>query len=115
MRLPARLVLEKHGYSVLCARNGEEAVEVFKEHKDKIDLVIMDLLMPKLGGRQAWRRISKLRPATNVIFISGYNVETAGKAPAKSEAVLLSKPFSMMQLLKSVRALLDQPPAAANA
>ena len=109
VRLPAKSVLEEYGYKVLCASDGDEAFELFKQHADEIDLVIMDLIMPKSGGKHVWQRMKKIRSDLKVIFISGYKATTARKDSASlPDAPFLSKPFSLIELARKVRTLLDE-------
>lgn len=108
VRIPAKLVLEDYGYTVLCASNGDEAIELFLQHAGEIDLVIMDLIMPSAGGRAVWETIAQIRPEVKVLFISGYTVATVHKdfTPPKDKP-LLAKPFSLFHLASKVRELLD--------
>ncbi len=64
-------ILERAGYTVLTATDGEEALRVFEEHADKIDLVLLDVIMPKLGGKAVFERVREKRPRVRVLFSSG--------------------------------------------
>jgi PAS domain S-box-containing protein len=98
--------LEALGYTVLSAQDGEEAVETFRQYNDKVDLLILDVVMPRLRGPDAYRRISALRPGVPVIFCTGYDPASA-TVTAISGHPVLQKPFSTRDLARAVRTLLD--------
>jgi signal transduction histidine kinase len=99
--------LQKHGYTLHTANDGEEALELIAR-LDKIDLVVSDAVMPKLGGRALFEAVTKERPELPFLFCSGF---PAGTIPADfldaPHRDLLSKPFSEEALLEKVRQLLD--------
>lgn len=104
-----RSVLEELGYSVLTARDGKEAVEVFAANRDKVDLIILDAVMPKLSGSKARRAIRALRADVPVLFITGYSEEIARLTSAESTTVhILRKPFGRAELGRKVREVLDE-------
>lgn len=101
-------VLRRAGYTVLTASNGEEAVDVFNEHRDEIDLAVLDVVMPKMGGHAAYLRIMGLSPDLRVIFASGYaqdGVHTDFILNAGLD--LIEKPYSPADLLSMVRRAMD--------
>ena len=101
--------LESNGYTILKAFNGAEAVEVFKNHRDEIDLVILDAIMPKMTGKQAWEEIRELRPDVKACFISGYTNEImGGKIAVDFSLPFISKPVMPATLMKRVREILDE-------
>jgi PAS domain S-box-containing protein len=102
--------LRRFGYTVLVAHDGEEAVEMFLAARDEIALVVLDAIMPKLGGRQAFARMRELSPDLRAIFISGYAPEAPGIAEllAVGRVALLRKPFLAVDLGTQIRAVLDQ-------
>ena len=103
-------VLKKGGYKVLVAVDGEEAVEVFNEHADEVDLVMLDLVMPRLGGREAGEKIRKIKNQVRILFASGYDPASVGSEIRALEGTdLLMKPFGIPELLGKVRELLDRP------
>jgi PAS domain S-box-containing protein len=107
--------LEGYGYKVIEACDGLEAIEKFKEHKDAIDLLIFDVIMPKLNGKESFDRIKKMNPAIKVIFTSGYTEDILDKKLVMEEGVnFLSKPVSPKELFARVRATLDDKMAAMN-
>jgi len=99
-------MLSRAGYAVLQASNGEKAVEMFTEHADHVDLVLLDVVMPVLDGWRAYQRILELRPAVKVIFTTGYAANVLPPDFAARGARLLSKPYKRQDLLAEVRALL---------
>jgi two-component system, cell cycle sensor histidine kinase and response regulator CckA len=105
--------LARHGYRLIEASNGEEALKAAAEHPGAIHLLITDVIMPKMGGVELARRFKTSRPETPVLFISGYTNEAldGGDAPVN----LLLKPFGNEALLRNVRELLDGAGVAARA
>jgi len=102
-------VLEKGGYKVLVAVDGEEAVEVFNKHADEVDLVMLDLVMPRLGGREAGEQIRMVKNKVHILFASGYDPTSVGREISDLDGVdILMKPFGIPELLGKVRELLDQ-------
>ncbi|MEI8207356.1 MAG: PAS domain S-box protein, partial [Kiritimatiellales bacterium] len=101
-------VLSGAGYTVLTAKDGKEAVRVFEEHADEIDLVIMDVVMPLKGGKEAMDEILKKHPAMRYFFVSGYS-PNAGHAGFVKEKGLhfLSKPYQNKALLQKIRDVLE--------
>jgi CheY-like chemotaxis protein len=97
VRRLACMQLEQAGYEVREAADGAEAIEVFKQHVDTIGLVILDVVMPGVGGQAAAVEIRKIRSGVPLFFISGYSPEVAGfdALPEK----LLKKPFKAIELL----------------
>ncbi|MEX0781781.1 MAG: ATP-binding protein [Dehalococcoidia bacterium] len=104
----AARILERGGYTVLKATNGEEALQVETAHSGRIDLLISDVVMPGMLGQEAARRLHASRPELKVLFTSGYaNSVTGVSAMVEEGAALLEKPFSAQSLLSAVRQLLD--------
>jgi|WetSurMetagenome_2_1015567.scaffolds.fasta_scaffold00035_12 signal transduction histidine kinase/ActR/RegA family two-component response regulator len=101
--------LEAAGYRVIAAADGEDAVNRFLEHKDKIQLVILDVIMPRKSGMEAYIEIRKSLPDIRALFISGYTAEKFAKRSINiDESELLVKPISPGALLKKVREILDR-------
>ncbi|GAV20553.1 two-component system, sporulation sensor kinase E [Mariprofundus micogutta] len=90
-----REVLESLGYQVLTASDGDQAVEAFKQHADKLDLVILDVVMPRMGGIEASQCMRLINPQVKIIFSTGYDKDNDGKL--KNETVL-SKPYMIEDL-----------------
>ena len=103
------LVLEQMGYTVIIANDGEEAVTKFMENKDRIQLLLFDIIMPKKNGREAYEEIKKTKPDIPVLFASGYSPDMLRvKALVDEEVPLVYKPISPQGLLKKVREVLDR-------
>ncbi len=101
-------VLKRAGYSVIAARDGEDAVIKFKAKMDDISLVLSDVVMPKKNGKEILEEIKKLRPGIRAIFISGYSKEFIDKKVCNEEGTdFLTKPFLKTDLLQKVREALD--------
>lgn len=110
VRALARRMLESQGYHVLEARSGHEALEISQAYHGYIDLLITDVIMPGIGGRQLAQELAKLRPATRVLFISGYTDSTMiEQAEIDGNSAFLQKPFSHESLTNKVRQVLDDP------
>jgi PAS domain S-box-containing protein len=105
-----RRLLEDRGYTVLTAPDGEEALSLVQERQLPIALLLTDVVMPKLGGRDLAKRLLALRPETRVLFMSGYTagaVSHQGILPVGT--LILEKPFNGAKLARAVRDALDRP------
>jgi PAS domain S-box-containing protein len=103
-----KVVLDRFGYKVIEAVDGEEAITKFKENKDKIDLAILDVVMPKKDGKMAHEEIKNVRPEIKAIFLSGYRTDIIDKKGVLEEGVnFIQKPISPNELLRKVREVLD--------
>ena len=108
VRVLNRAVLETFGYRVLEAMDGEEAVAQFVRHRDEIDLVVMDVVMPRKNGREAYGEIIKVRPDVRVLFMSGYTSDIVEEKGIIAEGVnFIPKPVNPLDMLKKIRELLD--------
>jgi signal transduction histidine kinase/ActR/RegA family two-component response regulator len=104
----SRTALESFGYRVIEAVDGEDALRRFEEHKDDVELLLLDVIMPKKNGREVYNEIKKMRPGIKVIFSSGYTGEIlADKGIIKEKMSFISKPMSPHELLSIVRETLD--------
>lgn len=106
-----KTVLEGNGYKVIEATDGEDAIKKFTEHKDEINLLIFDVVMPKKSGKDAYDTIRKVKPEVKTLFMSGYSEDIIHKRGFVIEKGLtyVSKPILPTELLKIVRELLDKP------
>jgi len=96
--------LEGLGYKVFVAENGRQAVELYEQHGREIDCVLLDLIMPEMGGIEAYRHLRQLNPQVRVVFASGYS--TGGSlTPEAREAAFLGKPYSLEGLSNALRKL----------
>jgi signal transduction histidine kinase/CheY-like chemotaxis protein len=102
-----RAILERQGYQVLLAQDGQEAVELYQREKGAIDLVILDLTMPRLSGREAFQQLVEIDPQVRVLFASGYSADFV---EAEQEQMLgfIGKPYRPDDLTETVRAVLDR-------
>ena len=101
-----QLVLEKHGYRVLMAANGNDAIDVAARHAGAIDLLLTDLVMPGMGGTELAKRFAALHPEAAILFMSAY-AQRAGME-IDSDASLIHKPFVSSVLLARVRRALAE-------
>jgi PAS domain S-box-containing protein len=101
--------LTRSGYTVLAAGDGAEALNLANRHDRPVDLLVTDMQMPKLGGRELVRLLARSTPRMKVLFISGYPRQGTRETGLEEAAVYLSKPFSMEQLVGKVREVLDRP------
>jgi DNA-binding response OmpR family regulator len=108
MRDMAEQILGALGYQLILARDGEEAVRKFAERAEEISLLLMDVVMPKLAGTEAYEKICAKRGGVPVIFTSGYSEQGAYLGSAlKAGATVLQKPYGARALARKVRELLD--------
>jgi PAS domain S-box-containing protein len=104
----ARLILRGVGYNVIEARDGPEALDIFAARHEQISLVIMDVVMPRMGGQQAMHEMRKLAPDMRLVFTSGYEYNGIHtKFVADQGLPFISKPYSTDVLCQRIRALLD--------
>jgi PAS domain S-box-containing protein len=102
-------ILEEMGYRVWVAQNGKQAVKVFKERKDAIDLVILDMIMPEMGGGEAYDRIKEEKPQAKVLLSSGYSIDgQASNILDRGCNGFIQKPFKMKELSVKIRQILDK-------
>lgn len=109
IRMLSERVLKELGYNVFVARNGEEALDLFKQNTD-IDLAVLDVVMPRKGGKEAFEAMHKINPKLKVIFMSGYSANAIHVSYVLSpEVPFLPKPFGPNSLARKVREVLDTP------
>ena len=109
VRKLAGRILQSCGYIVLEARDGRDGISVSEAHQGKIDLLVSDVVMPELGGREMAERILTTRPDIKVLFMSGHTQDVILKEGIKAGAAFLQKPFAPSELAEKVRAILDSP------
>jgi two-component system, cell cycle sensor histidine kinase and response regulator CckA len=101
-------MLERHVLHVLAAADGRQAVEIFGDHADAIDAVLLDHGMPDLTGEQAAREIHRIRPEVPILLSSGYTrEEAAGHFAAEHLAGFIQKPFDVRTLLEALDAVMQ--------
>jgi CheY-like chemotaxis protein len=102
--------LRSFGYSVLPATTPDRALELLAQHAGELALLLTDVVMPKMGGRELAARVTQLAPQAKVLFMSGHTTDDAlQRGVIDRTARLLQKPFSSQELARRVREVLDQP------
>ncbi|GFO57036.1 hypothetical protein GMSM_40430 [Geomonas sp. Red276] len=101
-------VLRNHGYETILAEDGEDAVAKFKDNQERIGLIIMDVIMPKKNGKEAFEEIQRISPATRALFSSGYTADfIEDRGVSENGIELIMKPVQPTDLLRRVREMLD--------
>lgn len=102
-----REILETLGYKVLIAQSGEQALGIYESHHEKIDLIILDFVMPGMDGEETFTALKAINPELRVLIISGYSVhERVRDLLAKGCRGFLQKPFRMSDLASKVREII---------
>ena len=111
LRYLARQFLEKQGYRVIEAADGVAAMQIAVAHEEVIHLLLTDVIMPGMNGRELSQRISEIRPNVKVLYMSGYTENVIGRNGMLDAGVrLLQKPFTLRDLKSKVREVLDSTP-----
>ena len=107
VRKTAASMLISNGYKVIEATSGEEAIELFKKHKATVDMILTDVVMTGMNGRELAGRIGSISPSTRFLYISGYTENViANRAVLEPGIDFLQKPFSTKSLLTKVADIL---------
>ena len=110
VRFVTSRALRHAGYQVLEARDGESALRTAEAHDGVIDLLVTDVVMPGLGGRQVAEKLLQKRPEMRVLYLSGYTGEAVVRQGVlQDEVSFLQKPFTPVGLAQKVREVLDAP------
>src|SRR5579875_3418458 len=108
-------VLQSYGYTVILARDGIEGLELFKQHVASIALVITDLMMPRMKGRELYDHVHRFSPTTGFLFVSGYRADQLDQGLAMEKKVqFLEKPFDLDRLMAAVHRALTRDGGAAE-
>ena len=108
VRKSNREILETFGYTVIEATDGEDASEKFARHKDQIDILILDVIMPKKSGKEVYDIVKKIRPDMKVLFTSGYTADIITQKGILEEKLhFIAKPVSPRELLTKMREVLS--------
>jgi signal transduction histidine kinase/CheY-like chemotaxis protein len=103
-----RMVFTDNGYQVLTAGDGDEALAEFRKHPADIDLLVIDVIMPKKNGRDLYEEVRRIRPGIKVLFTSGYTDNIVHKQGLLDEGIhFVTKPVELAAMLKRVRDILD--------
>lgn len=101
-------MLEKMSHKVFAASSGKEAIEVFKEERDHIDLVVLDMIMPEMGGKETFERIREINPDVKILISSGYSLgDNTAEILGQGGSGFIQKPFTMMELAQKIKVLFD--------
>lgn len=102
-------LLEVLGHEVLTAGGGKEAVEIYKKKGDKIDLVLLDMVMPNMGGGETYDRIKEINPRARILLSSGYSIDGEVREILKRGCDgFIQKPYTIKELSKKIREILDK-------
>jgi CheY-like chemotaxis protein len=108
VRKLSRRILERAGFEVLAARDGEQALQMAAAEELPIDLVLTDMVMPRMSGKQLAKELNRIRPGTRILFMSGYTGESLEERGDLTKTdVVLEKPFSPAELVDAVRDRLE--------
>ena len=109
LRKLSRIVLESYGYSVITAEDGEDAITKFMENREKIQLVILDMIMPKKNGKEVSEALRKVSPRIKILFVSGYTMNIIkNRELTEAGFDFIHKPVRPQDLLRKVREVLDK-------
>ncbi len=109
VRAVTRLALEKMGCRVITASDGVEGVDTFKEHWEELDLVILDLTMPRLSGEEVFAQLRRVKPEVRVLLSSGYNeAETTNRFAGKGLAGFIQKPYTPSELRRKLQEIMPE-------
>jgi DNA-binding NtrC family response regulator len=101
-------MLDAKGYSVATCQDGEEGVNYYKQNYNSIDLVLLDMIMPNMGGYECFKKLKEINPNVKVIISSGYNDENEVKEMIEQGAGYIQKPVKMDDLAKKVEEYINK-------
>lgn len=108
VRQGIKAFLENYGYKVTEAVDGEDAIEKFKQNKEEIDLLIIDVIMPRKNGKEAYQEMLTIKPSLKALFISGYTANIIHKKGILDKGInFIPKPVSPNEMLKKISVILD--------
>jgi len=104
-----KVILTTLNYNVLLASGGNEAIDVYKANKDKIDMVILDMIMPGMGGRETYEALKGINSEIKVLLCSGYSINgEATEVVRRGANDFIHKPFTIKELSYKIRKILDK-------
>lgn len=102
-------MLEKMGCRVFVAKSGREAVELYKKHKDEIDIIILDMIMPGISGGEVYDKMKEVNPNIKVLLWSGYSINgMAAEILERGCDDFIQKPFTIEELSRKIREVMDK-------
>ena len=102
-------MLKELGYKVLTAKSGKEAIEIYNKNKDKIDMVILDMIMPDMSGSHTFNTLKEINPEIKVLLSSGYSINgQAQEILDRGCNGFIQKPFNLEEFSQKLRAILDE-------
>ena len=103
-----KALLERLGYQVIVAESGMEAIQLYELKSNKIDIVILDMIMPVMGGAETYKHLKEINPDIKVLFSSGYNLEDGSSEILNlGSNGFIQKPYKFGKLSQKVRAIID--------
>jgi len=110
VRSLAEKILLKQGYRMLTAIDTGDALRICQEHDGMIDLLLTDVVMPKMNGKELFNQLKTIRPSINVLYMSGYTENVIAQHGVLDEGTqFIAKPFTVGSLIEKVREILDSP------
>jgi PAS domain S-box-containing protein len=108
VRTVIRTMIEGFGYKVIEAIDGHQAVAVFRENGDRVQLVVSDMIMPRMSGKEVYRELQKVKPGIKILYMSGYTADILEQQGVENEKInFISKPFGPDALSRKIREVLD--------
>jgi len=102
-------ILEALGYMVFLARSGKEAIEIYKNHTEEIAMIILDIVMPGMGGAETYDRLKEINPDSKVLLSSGYSINGQATEILKRGCDgFIQKPFNIQKLSHKIREILNK-------
>ncbi len=100
-------ILNNSGYDVVSVKSGKEAIEAYKENHSRIDMVILDMILPDMGGGDTYDRLKEINPGIKALLASGYDIDYQGRDIMERGCDgFIQKPFNMNELLEKIRGIL---------
>lgn len=102
-------VLMLRGYEIITAKDGKSAFDIFSKDRDKIDLIITDIIMPNMDGKMLMESIHKIKPEMKFLFVSGYSENILGKKGISvNDDIFIQKPWTIDKLLKKINIIISK-------
>ena len=107
-RIITKSILKNCGYKYLVSENGRQALDIYKKHREEIDLVILDVVMPGMGGLQCYRQLQNINPQIRVLIITGFpNDRSTRKLLKEGAAAVIEKPFALDHFTRQIHLLIE--------